>query len=275
MTGVKEMAIAASAGIENLAPADVAAELGRPGVLLVDVREPAETAHGVIPGAVLVPRGMLEFHADRTITSHLDGFDPGRRVILYCAAGGRSALAARSLQELGYRDVAHLHGGLAAWLRDGRPVVAPARCSGPDRTSIMSPVQLLVAAVRASIENLTPAKLATELDDPFVLLVDVREPDETQYGCIPNAVLIPRGMLEFHADHGTHHVEGLEPGRRVIVYCAAGSRSALAIRSPQELGYRDVAHLDGGINGWISAGRPMTGPTTRTRTSAAHITTRT
>jgi rhodanese-related sulfurtransferase len=126
MTGVKEMVTAAKAGIENLAPADVAAELERADALLVDVREPGETAHGVIPGAVLVPRGMLEFHADGASPYHLDGFDPGRRVILYCAAGSRSALAARSLQELGYRDVAHLHGGFTAWLDEGRPVVAPA-----------------------------------------------------------------------------------------------------------------------------------------------------
>jgi rhodanese-related sulfurtransferase len=125
MTGVKEMVIAARAGIENLAPADVAAELDPPGVLLLDVGEPDETAHGVIPGAVLVPRGMLEFHADNATTSHLDGFDPGRRVIPYCAAGSRSALAARSLQELGYSDVAHLHGGIDAWIAEGRPMTWP------------------------------------------------------------------------------------------------------------------------------------------------------
>lgn len=125
----------------------------------------------------------------------------------------------------------------------------------------MTPLLFMVAAVRARIENLTPSELAVELDDRFVLLVDVREPAETQYGTIPGAVLAPRGMLEFHADHGTrHHVEGFEPGRRVIVYCSAGSRSALAVRSLEELGYRDVAHLDGGIDAWIAQGRPMTGP---------------
>jgi rhodanese-related sulfurtransferase len=127
----------------------------------------------------------------------------------------------------------------------------------------MTPVQLMVAAVRTRIENLTPAQVAAELDDPFVLLVDVREPGETAYGVIPGAALVPRGMLEFHADHGTpYHVEGFVPGRRVILYCSAGSRSALAVRSLQELGYRDVAHLDGGLNAWIGEGRPMTGPIT-------------
>ena len=124
MAGVKDMVTAARAVIENLAPADVAAELERVEALLVDVREPAETARGVMPGAVLVPRGMLEFRADGASPCHLDGFEPVRRVILYCDDGSRSALAACSLQELGYRDVAHLRGGFTAWLHDGRPVAA-------------------------------------------------------------------------------------------------------------------------------------------------------
>jgi rhodanese-related sulfurtransferase len=127
----------------------------------------------------------------------------------------------------------------------------------------MTPVQFMVAALKARIENLTPAQVAAELEDPFVLLVDVREPGETAYGSIPGAVRVPHGMLEFHADHGSpYHVEGFEPGRRVILYCSAGSRSALAVRSLQEIGYRDVAHLDGGLNAWIAEGRPMTAPTT-------------
>jgi rhodanese-related sulfurtransferase len=125
VSGVEEMVIAAKAGIENLAAADAAAELEHADVLLVDVREPGETARGIIPGAVLVPRGMLEFRADIATAYHLDGFDPGRRVILYCATGSRSALAARSLQELGYRDVAHLRGGLTAWLDEGRSISGP------------------------------------------------------------------------------------------------------------------------------------------------------
>ncbi len=124
----------------------------------------------------------------------------------------------------------------------------------------MTPFQFMVAALKARIENLTPAQVAAELEDPFVLLVDVREPDETEYGGIPGAVRVPRGMLEFHADHGSpDHVDGFEPGRRVIVYCSAGSRSALSVRSLQEIGYRDVAHLDGGVNAWIGESRPITG----------------
>ena len=122
MGSVKDMVAAAKAGIENLTPDDVADELAQGDALLVDLREPTETAEGIIPGAVLAPRGMLEFHADPATPYHLDDFDPARRVIVYCAAGSRSALGAVALQQLGYRDVAHLAGGFKAWVEEGRPV---------------------------------------------------------------------------------------------------------------------------------------------------------
>ncbi len=116
----------AKARVENLSPAQVAGELQREGVLLVDLRESEERARdGAIPGAVHAPRGMLEFYADPNSPYHRDEFDPDRRVILYCASGGRSALGAVALTELGYTDVAHLDGGIKAWRTDGRPVVPP------------------------------------------------------------------------------------------------------------------------------------------------------
>jgi rhodanese-related sulfurtransferase len=106
----------AKARIENLSAAAVAAELESEDVLLVDLREAEERAqHGSIPGAVHAPRGMLEFYADPTSAYFHAAFDPDRRTILYCASGGRSALAADMLQVLGYTRVAHLDGGLKAW----------------------------------------------------------------------------------------------------------------------------------------------------------------
>lgn len=116
------MVKAAKATIENLTTEQLAAELADNSVVLVDLREPTETDKGVIPGAVKAPRGMLEFHADPTTPYHLDTLDPGRRTILYCASGGRSALAVGTLQAMGYADVAHLEGGLNLWAEEGRPV---------------------------------------------------------------------------------------------------------------------------------------------------------
>ncbi len=98
--------------VENLTVAQVAAELERGNVVLVDIREPEERGErGSIPGAVSVPRGMLEFWADPTSPYHRSEFDPARRIILHCASGGRSALAADVLRQMGYANVAHLDGG--------------------------------------------------------------------------------------------------------------------------------------------------------------------
>lgn len=108
--------------IENLSPDQVERALAA-GVLLVDIREPEERrVNGVIPGSTHAVRGMLEFYADPTSPYYLVEFDPDARIILYCASGGRSALAADMMRQLGYRDVAHLDGGIKAWAEAGKPV---------------------------------------------------------------------------------------------------------------------------------------------------------
>jgi rhodanese-related sulfurtransferase len=118
-----ELVAEAKQRIVNLTVADVAAEIEAGDPLIVDVREPAERhENGSIPGAISAPRGMLEFYADPTSAYHRPEFDPSRRVILHCAAGGRSALAADTLQQMGYTDVAHLDGGFTAWKQAGQPV---------------------------------------------------------------------------------------------------------------------------------------------------------
>lgn len=108
--------------IENLSPDQVERALAA-GVLLVDIREPEERrVNGVIPGSTHAVRGMLEFYADPTSPYYRVEFDPDARIILYCASGGRSALAADMMRQLGYRDVAHLDGGIKAWAEAGKPV---------------------------------------------------------------------------------------------------------------------------------------------------------
>ena len=107
--------------VENLDPDAVEGELAN-GAVLVDLREADELeANGRIPGAVHVPRGMLEFRADPSSPYHEAVLDPSKRVILHCASGGRSALGASVLKEMGYDDVAHLDGGITAWKDAGKP----------------------------------------------------------------------------------------------------------------------------------------------------------
>lgn len=109
--------------IQNLTVEQVAAERESGDPLLVDLREPSELEQqGGIPGAIRAPRGMLEFWADPTSSYHREEFDPNRRVILFCAGGGRSALAADTLQQMGYTNVAHLDTGFNGWKAAGQPV---------------------------------------------------------------------------------------------------------------------------------------------------------
>jgi rhodanese-related sulfurtransferase len=109
--------------VQNLTVDQVAVEIEQGDALLVDLREPSERQEqGAIPGAVHAPRGMLEFWADPTSAYHRTEFDPNRRVIVHCAGGGRSALAADTLQQMGYANVAHLDGGFNAWKTANRPV---------------------------------------------------------------------------------------------------------------------------------------------------------
>lgn len=95
----------------------------RQDLVLVDVRELQELIdRGVIAGSRHVPRGMLEFWADPAMGYYRDFFTPDREIVVHCAAGHRSVLAAVALQDMGYPRVAHLDGGFAAWEQSGQPV---------------------------------------------------------------------------------------------------------------------------------------------------------
>ena len=115
---------AAKQGIENLSVEDLKREVeANPDTLLLDIRELQEQVDlGTIPGAKHAPRGMLEFWADPESPYYRDWFQEGRRTVLFCAAGGRSALAAQALQGMGFANVAHLEAGFAGWQQAGEAI---------------------------------------------------------------------------------------------------------------------------------------------------------
>jgi rhodanese-related sulfurtransferase len=124
MTATAAQLVAEAKGrIDNLNPDEVEREIAMGDIVLVDLREPGEREEqGAIASAVHAPRGMLEFYADPSSPYHRAEFDPAARTILYCASGGRSALACETLIALGYSDVAHLDGGFKGWAEAGKPV---------------------------------------------------------------------------------------------------------------------------------------------------------
>jgi len=116
----------------------------------------------------------------------------------------------------------------------------------------------LVQEAKSTIENLTADQVQAELSSGKAKLVDVRDAPELAAGTIQGSIHASRGMLEFYADPGSpYHKAELDPGDRVILHCASGGRSALAVHTLQALGYTNVAHLDGGFKAWQAAGKPV------------------
>jgi rhodanese-related sulfurtransferase len=119
----------------------------------------------------------------------------------------------------------------------------------------------IVAQARQSIPEITVVQAREELDQRQVgLLLDVREPAEWEKGHIPEAVLAPRGMLEWYADPTTPYTKAeltTKKDARIIVACASGGRSLLAAQTLQSMGYTNVMSMAGGFNEWSKQGFPV------------------
>jgi rhodanese-related sulfurtransferase len=125
--GIKALLAEAEAEVDNLAVEDARALHGRDDVLFVDLRDVRELwREGTVPGAFHAPRGMLEFWVDPDSPYHKEVFASGKRLIFFCASGWRSALAAKTVQDMGLDNVAHIKGGFTAWKAAGGPVEAKA-----------------------------------------------------------------------------------------------------------------------------------------------------
>ena len=106
----------ANAEVDTISVQDFAYIEDAPNTVVVDVRDLVEReTDGAIPGSIHASRGMLEFYADPESPAHLVALDPEERLILYCGTGGRSVLAAKTLKDMGFPEVASLAGGFAAW----------------------------------------------------------------------------------------------------------------------------------------------------------------
>jgi rhodanese-related sulfurtransferase len=107
----------------------VRARMSDPKVQIVDIRDPRELERdGTVPGALLAPRGMLEFWVDPASPYFKPVFaDESKQFILFCGAGWRSALATKTLQDMGMSNVAHIDGGFAAWKKAQAPMITLAQ----------------------------------------------------------------------------------------------------------------------------------------------------
>lgn len=121
--GFRQLLEEANAEIQTLGVTEALALQGDKDVLFVDLRDPRELEKdGRIPGAFHCPRGMLEFWIDPESPYHRKAFAEPKRFVFFCAGGWRSALAAKTAQDMGLEKVAHIEGGFGAWRKAGGPV---------------------------------------------------------------------------------------------------------------------------------------------------------
>ena len=123
--GIKELCAEAEAVVETWTVDEARGHLEDEDVVFVDIRDIRELwREGAIPGAVHAPRGMLEFWVDPESPYARDVFQSGKRFMFFCAGGLRSALAAKSVQEMGLSPVCHMAGGYSAWKKIDYPTEA-------------------------------------------------------------------------------------------------------------------------------------------------------
>jgi rhodanese-related sulfurtransferase len=121
--GYKAMMAAAEAQVSHVTAAEAVAMLGRPDVVIVDIRDPREIQReGRIPGSFHAPRGMLEFWVDPESPYHKPVFAEDKTFVIHCASGWRSLLATEVLQRMGLGPVLNMKGGFSAWKDAGGPV---------------------------------------------------------------------------------------------------------------------------------------------------------
>jgi len=122
---VKQMMEAANAAVPKITPAQAREMIAKGNTLVVDVRDAPEVEKsGKVAGALHVSRGMLEFRADPESPYHDKNFAKDKTVILYCASGGRSALAAKVLKDMGYDQVYNV-GAFKDWAESGGAIERP------------------------------------------------------------------------------------------------------------------------------------------------------
>lgn len=120
-------------------------------------------------------------------------------------------------------------------------------------------VMEMVKAATAEIENISVADAQARMNDEDFVLIDIRDPRELdREGRIPGAMHAPRGMLEFWVDPASHyHKDVFASGKKLVFFCAAAGRSALSVKTLQDMGLENAAQLAGGFAAWRDAGAPV------------------
>ena len=205
---------------------------------LIDVREPAEYNSSHIPGSSLIPRRLLEFQMAAAVPYK------GAQVVLCDDDERRAALAATTLERMGYSRVFVLDGGINRWVSRDHPTEWGSNVPSKD------------FGEKIEVVHHVPEIDATQLHqwqergDKLVIL-DTRTPEEYQRFCIPGGRSVPGGELALHI---TDITKDLDDDTTVVINCAGRTRSIIGTRMLQRMGISNVYGLKNGTSGWVLAG---------------------
>lgn len=210
-----------------------------------DVRERGEFNQCHIAGSTSLPRSQIEFRIADLVP------DASIKLVLYDDDGARVKLACDTLERVGYKNVALLEGGLAAWTQ----------ADYPSSSGVNVPSKAFGERVYhdAEVPEITPQELRRlQLARERVVILDVRTPEEYRRFCIPGGVNVPGGDLILWAEELKQ-----KSGTAIVVNCAGRTRSIVGTAALRRLGLGNVRALKNGTMGWVLAGLDLETKPTR------------
>ena len=226
--------------------------------MLIDVRTPGEWEElGHIAGAASMPlESFMSFAGDLPS-------DFGANIVVYCAAGHRGNMAATMLRTMGYTNIRNLSGGFNAWATADLPVEGGEAVMAAE-LDVAGLLDVYITNLPSSFNAIRAADLNIALvEDPDILLVDVRTVDEYLGGHLEGAINVPLIELTDHLDM----LPNLD--QKMVIYCGSGHRSAMAMVVLNLLGYDNALSLLGGVKAWTASDLPVTTDSTEVEASSA------
>ncbi|MCD6162173.1 MAG: hypothetical protein J7K40_07150 [candidate division Zixibacteria bacterium] len=227
---------------------------GTDNVVLLDIRSFTEFKEsGWIAGRTVLPHGMVIFK----ITEIVPNKDVP--IIAYCKKGKRSALIAYHLKQMGYEDVRWLEGGILGWKKSGLPIeksgnsaIAEKPVVPAGEMPIGKTADDFVAEANKAVKAVSPSDAKRIMETKDAVLLDIRsEQERKSQGAMNGALVMEHGKVVFNIMKKIH-----DANKPILVICKKGSRSALVAHQLQQMGYKDVHYIKGGIIAWKEAGAP-------------------
>ena len=225
------------------------------GVVMLDIRSFEEfKQHGWIEGRTVLPHGMVMFKIKEIV--------PNKAVpiIVYCKKGKRSMIVTYQLQQMGYENVKYLEGGILVWKRNEFPAVSSGISKIADKAVVPKgdmptgkSADDFVAEANRAVKAVSPSEAKQKMGAKDATLLDIRSAQEIEsQGSIDGALVMEHGKVIFNIKKKVH-----DANSPILVICKKGGRSALIALQLQEMGYKDVHHIKGGIVAWKEAGLPV------------------